>query len=41
MVVSDGSQTHPLLHDIYQKASETLGSKLTDCNGKDYIGECH
>ncbi|XP_078340284.1 L-sorbose 1-dehydrogenase-like [Crassostrea virginica] len=40
MVVSDGSQTHPLLHDIYQKASETLGSKLTDCNGKDYIGFC-
>ncbi|XP_061177510.1 L-sorbose 1-dehydrogenase-like [Saccostrea echinata] len=40
VVISDGSQHHPLLHDIYQKASETLGSKVTDCNGKDAIGFC-
>lgn len=39
VMVSDGSQTHPLLHDIYQKASATLGLKSTDCNGKDYVGK--
>lgn len=40
VMVSDGSQTHPLLHEIYQKASATLGLKSTDCNGKDYVGFC-
>lgn len=39
VMVSDGSQTYPLLHDIYQKASATLGLKSTDCNGKDYVGK--
>lgn len=38
-MISDGSQDHPLLHDVYQRASETLGYKATDCNGKDFIGE--
>ncbi|XP_056015394.1 L-sorbose 1-dehydrogenase-like isoform X2 [Ostrea edulis] len=40
VVISDGSQDHPLLHDVYQRASETLGYKATDCNGKDFIGFC-